>query len=75
MEHGHEWRTGVPPVQSGGKRQASTIDVKEQRSAVYFLAALTFAQRAFWARRIAARPLALMGRRFLFSPDLLPWLV
>lgn len=42
----------------------------------YLAAALNFAQRAFCARRIAARPLALMGRRLLLFagavfPDLL----
>ena len=38
----------------------------------YFFAALTFAQRAFCARRIAARPLALKGRRVLFFDAPLP---
>lgn len=42
----------------------------------YLAAALNFAQRAFCARRMAARPLALMGRRLLLLagavfPDLL----
>ena len=38
----------------------------------YFFSALTFAQRAFCARRIAARPLALKGRRVLFFDAPLP---
>jgi hypothetical protein len=33
----------------------------------YLAAALTLAHRAFWARRIAARPFALIGRRVLFT--------
>ena len=37
-----------------------------------FFAALTFAHRAFCARRIAARPLALKGRRVLFFAGPLP---
>jgi hypothetical protein len=41
-------------------RPASPVDS-------YLFAALTLAQRAFWARRIAARPLALMRRRVLFA--------
>ena len=38
----------------------------------YFFSALTFAHRAFCARRIAARPLALKGRRVLFFDAPLP---
>jgi hypothetical protein len=37
-----------------------------------FFSALTFAHRAFCARRIAARPLALKGRRVLFFDGPLP---
>jgi hypothetical protein len=58
---------GRPAHPAGRGRPASTTGMKLMIATDYFFAALTFAHRAFCARRIAARPLALMGRRFLLS--------